>query len=72
MGQLCGLAAVATSAAAGPEGTLGCHAGDPHGKGASGAMSAAARELRPTEIVGMYESHKETLEVTDTAAGCCN
>ena len=30
-------------------------------------MSVAARELRPTEIVGMYESHKEALEVTGAA-----
>ena len=35
-------------------------------------MSAAARELRPTEIVGMYESHKEALEVTGAAVSCCN
>ncbi|KAG2450781.1 hypothetical protein HYH02_004618 [Chlamydomonas schloesseri] len=33
----------------------------PSGK-AAGAMAAAARELRPVEIVGLYESRREALE----------
>lgn len=32
------------------------------GKSAAGAVAAAARELRPVEIVGVYEAQRETLE----------
>ena len=41
-------------------------AGEGGQRGQAGAVAAAARELRPVEIVGLYESQKETLEV-----GCC-
>lgn len=37
--------------------------GDQSGKSAAGAVAAAARELRPVEIVGIYESQREELEV---------
>ncbi|KAK9820170.1 hypothetical protein WJX72_007055 [[Myrmecia] bisecta] len=39
------------------------HKGDPQGRAAAGAVSAAARELRPVEIVSMYESHREGMEM---------
>lgn len=41
-------------------------AGEGGQRGQAGAVAAAARELRPVEIVGLYESQKETLEVR-----CC-
>nr|BAI63221.1 basal body protein [Chlamydomonas reinhardtii] len=41
--------------------TAGGAGGTPSGK-AAGAMAAAARELRPVEIVGLYESRREALE----------
>lgn len=31
-------------------------------RGAAGAVAAAARELRPVELVGLYEVQKEALE----------
>ena len=40
-------------------------AGEGVQRGQAGAVAAAARELRPVEIVGLYEIQKETLEV------CC-
>lgn len=32
-------------------------------RGQAGAVAAAARELRPVEIVGLYEGQKEVTEV---------
>lgn len=32
-------------------------------RGQAGAVAAAARELRPVEIVGLYEGQKAALEV---------
>ncbi|KIY91332.1 hypothetical protein MNEG_16632, partial [Monoraphidium neglectum] len=37
-------------------------AGGVAGRGAAGAVAAAARELRPVEIVGIYETQREALE----------
>lgn len=37
--------------------------GNPKAGSAAGAVSAAVRELRPLEIVGLYESQRENLEV---------
>ncbi|KAJ9515477.1 hypothetical protein QJQ45_016477 [Haematococcus lacustris] len=46
--------------------------GSTNGKGpgtnAAGAVAAAARELRPVEIVGLYEQQRETLDSELTAA----
>ena len=38
-------------------------AGDGNSRGQAGAVAAAARELRPVEIVGLYEEHKDRAEV---------
>ncbi|MEW5300295.1 MAG: hypothetical protein WDW36_003235 [Sanguina aurantia] len=38
------------------------HRADLQGKGAAGAISAASRELRPIEIVAIYELQREALE----------
>ncbi|MEW5316929.1 MAG: hypothetical protein WDW38_008268 [Sanguina aurantia] len=38
------------------------HKADLQGKGAAGAISAASRELRPIEIVAIYELQREALE----------
>lgn len=38
-------------------------AGDPKGGSAAGPVSAAVREVRPLEIVGLYESQQEALQV---------
>ncbi len=38
-------------------------AGDPKSRSAAGAVSAAVRELRAVEIVGIYETQQESLEV---------
>lgn len=40
--------------------------GDPKGRSVAGAVSAAVREVRPLEIVGLYESQQEALEVSCT------
>ncbi len=37
-------------------------------RGAAGAVAAAARELRPVELVGIYESQKEAMEKELAAA----
>ena len=41
----------------------GCFAGDGSTRGQAGAVAAAARELRPVEIVGLYEEQKDSMEV---------
>ena len=38
-------------------------AGDGSSRGQAGAVAAAARELRPVEIVGLYEEQKDRTEV---------
>ena len=38
-------------------------AGDGSSRGQAGAVAAAARELRPVEIVGLYEEQKDRAEV---------
>ena len=46
------------------DGVAGMHgAGEPKGRSAAGAVAAAVRELRPVEVVGMYEARLEGLEV---------
>ena len=40
-----------------------CRAGDLKGRVTAGAVSAALRELRPVEIVGVYEDTIEGLKV---------
>ncbi|BDA41633.1 hypothetical protein COCOBI_02-4140 [Coccomyxa sp. Obi] len=42
---------------------LASHKGDGRAKSAAGAVSAAVREMRPLEIVGVYESQREALEM---------
>ena len=42
---------------------LVCRAGDLKGRVTAGAVSAALRELRPVEIVGVYEDTVESLKV---------
>lgn len=37
--------------------------GDGSSRGQAGAVAAAARELRPVEIVGLYEEQKDSMEV---------
>jgi hypothetical protein len=39
------------------------HKAEAAGRGAAGAVAAAARELRPVEIVGVYEQQREGLEL---------
>jgi hypothetical protein len=39
------------------------HKAEASGRGAAGAVAAAARELRPVEIVGVYEQQREALEL---------
>ena len=49
---------------AGPfKGKNSCSTGDGRAKSAAGAVTAAVRELRPLEIVGLYEAQREALEV---------
>ena len=38
-------------------------AGEPRGSNTAGALAAAVAELRPVEIVGLYEGQREGLEV---------
>ncbi len=40
----------------------GC-TGEAGSRGAAGAVAAACRELRPIEIVGIYETQREAAEV---------
>ena len=42
---------------------LGQLTGEGSARGQAGAVAAAARELRPVEIVSLYEEQKDTLEV---------
>ena len=43
-----------------------CRSGDGALRAQSGAVAAAARELRPVEIVGLYEEQKDRMEVICT------
>ena len=38
--------------------------GEDNSRGQAGAVAAAARELRPVEIVGLYEEQKDRMEVS--------
>ena len=38
-------------------------AGEGSSRGQAGAVAAAARELRPVEIVGLYEEQRDRMEV---------
>ena len=48
-----------------------CSPGDGAMRAQSGAVAAAARELRPVEIVGLYEEQKDRMEVTSAARIQC-
>ena len=58
--------------AAGPAASYA--AGDGSSRGQAGAVAAAARELRPVEIVGLYEEQKDRAEVLLwlLACTCCH
>ena len=45
-------------------------AGDGSSRGQAGAVAAAARELRPVEIVGLYEEQKDRAEVMHLLFAC--
>lgn len=56
-------------------GPAACNAaGDGNAQGQAGAVAAAARELRPVEIVGLYEEQKDRAEVLlwFFACTCCH
>jgi hypothetical protein len=62
-------AATAAMAAAGGGGSSAAGWSDSRrGSNAAGAVAAAARELRPVELVGIYEGQKEALEKELAAA----
>lgn len=49
-------------------GAAGAAGGVAFGRGAAGAVSAAVREMRPVEIVGLYEVQREGLDAELAAA----
>lgn len=61
---------VANTPSAGLRAGLACMfggTGEPKGRSAAGAVAAAVRELRPLEVVGVYEARLEGLEVPPLA-----
>lgn len=44
--------------------------GEGNSRGQAGAVAAAARELRPVEIVGLYEEQKDRMEVSVVLCAC--
>lgn len=68
-GRRAAMAATGGSTAAWSDvGGPGAGAGGRRGSNAAGAVAAAARELRPIELVGIYEGQKEALEKELAAA----